>query len=217
MYNKQSGLEVAITLGSILGVKLCVHCGGKSEFAKGYCLNLMKWESWETLSYTNPYIAFICSACILLDLNKTVRLGKKAHLRVLWLHSQLNHRHINIVMHHRQFRLQLFCNSASVHDICFRCCSWVSRLAHKRQFFLNDTDPQFTSLSFHRFLLLIGQSAESWTDGEDAVDFQGVIHFEAFPVLVHLQTPHLRQLSKTSCSSCRNQLRGRWWKICNAP
>lgn len=58
------------------------------------------------------------------------------------------------------------------------------------------TDPQFPSWNhkhhiFHCFLLLIGQSAESRTDGEDAVDFQRVIHFEAFPVLIHLQTTHL--------------------------
>lgn len=118
----------------------------------------------------------------------------------------LNHGHIHIVTHHREFRLQLFCDSASVHHIRFRCRSWVSRLAHERQFFLNDTDPQSTSLNpehanFRRFLLLIGQSAESWTDGEDAVDFQGVVHFEVFPVLVHLQTTHLCQLSKTSTGS----------------
>lgn len=41
---------------------------------------------------------------------------------------------------------------------------------------------------FVRFLLLIGQSAESRTDGEDAVHLYCVIHFEAFPVVVHLHT-----------------------------
>lgn len=95
-------------------------------------ISVVKWERWETLSYTNPYIAFVCSAFILLDLNKTVRFGKKVpFMSTVTPHRQLNHGYLNIVTCHRQFCVQLFCDSASVHDICFLCCSWVSRLAHK--------------------------------------------------------------------------------------
>lgn len=44
-----------------------------------------------------------------------------------------------------------------------------------------------SSRSITQALLLVGQSAESRTDGEDAVDLQGVVHLEAFPVVVHLR------------------------------
>lgn len=53
--------------------------------------------------------------------------------------------------------------------------------------------------SSEQLLLLVGQSAESRAHGEDAVDLQCVVQFEAFPVLVNLSaTCHFQTMKYTA-------------------